>query len=199
MIGPPRRSYPVRPIGYVRTAHGELELTPIQSLLNPREQARLMVFPEYASALAGLEEFDYAYLVTLLDWVPERLPLEPGQLVQVPFMLQETGEAVGVFASRLLVRPNRLGLSLVRLLAVRGRSVDFAGVDMLDWTPVLDLKPWEQHPDGPGWPDGDLDSIRGGWYGVPAPPVELPSWPAADRSSGRECSSPRQRSQRTWS
>jgi len=161
---PPGRSYSVRPIGYVRTAHSELERTPIQSLRNPLEEARLEVSPEYAQALDGLEEFDYAYLITLLDRVPKHLPEQPGRLVQVPFMLQETGESVGVFASRFPVRPNRLGLSLVRVLAIRGRVVDFAGVDMLDWTPVLDLKPWEQHLDVPGWPSAELAAIRGGWY-----------------------------------
>jgi tRNA (adenine37-N6)-methyltransferase len=161
---PPRRSYPLQPIGYVRTSHSQVDLTPIQSLRNPLEEARLVVLPEYAPALEGLEEFDYLHLLTLLDRVPEHLPEQPGQLVQIPFMLQESGEAVGVFASRFPVRPNRLGLSLVRVLAVRGRTVDFAGVDMLDWTPVLDLKPWEQHLDVPGWPSPDLAAIRGGWY-----------------------------------
>jgi tRNA (Thr-GGU) A37 N-methylase len=56
-----RRSFTVRPIGYVRTPHTELELTPTQSLRNPLERARLIVFPEYAAALAGLEEFEYAH------------------------------------------------------------------------------------------------------------------------------------------
>jgi tRNA (Thr-GGU) A37 N-methylase len=84
--------------------------------------------------------------------------------VQVPFMLQHTGEAVGVFASRFPIRPNRLGLSLIRVERVRGPRVDFAGVDMLDRTPVLDIKPWEQHHDIPGWPDLNLESIRSGWY-----------------------------------
>jgi tRNA (adenine37-N6)-methyltransferase len=79
-------------------------------------------------------------------------------------MLQHTGEAVGVFVSRFPVRPNRPGLSLVRVERVRGRRVEFAGVDMLDRTPVLDIKPWEQHLDIPGWPNVNVSSIRGGWY-----------------------------------
>lgn len=49
-------------------------------------------------------------------------------MVQVPFMLQDTGEAVGVFASGFPVRPNRLGFSLVRVECVRGRQVEFSGV-----------------------------------------------------------------------
>jgi hypothetical protein len=48
--------------------------------------------------------------------------------------------------------------------ASRGHQVDFSGVDMLDRTPVLDVKPWEQHLDIPGWPARRVESIRGGWY-----------------------------------
>jgi tRNA (adenine37-N6)-methyltransferase len=159
-----RRSFRLRPIGYVRTPYRYPEETPTQAPLNPDERGLLVVYPRYAPALTGLAEFDYVQLITLLDRVPERLPDGPGQLVQVPFMLQDTGEEVGVFASRFPVRPNRLGLSLVRVEAVRGRQVRFSGVDMLDRTPVIDVKPWEHHLDIPGWPARRLDSIRGGWY-----------------------------------
>lgn len=159
-----RHTYRVRPIGYVRTPYVHLEETPTQAPLNPGERGRLIVYPRYAAALEGLDEFDYAQLITMLDRIPEGLPDTPGQLTQVPFMLQHTGEEVGVFASRFPVRPNRLGLSLVRVEEVRGRIVEFAGVDMLDRTPVLDIKPWQQHFDIPGWPDRDVESIRSGWY-----------------------------------
>ncbi|HYW27814.1 MAG TPA: TrmO family methyltransferase [Terriglobales bacterium] len=159
-----RRSFRVRAIGYVRTSYRLPEETPAQAPLNPDERGLLVVYPRYAPALAGVADFEYVQLITLLDRVPERLPDGPGQLVQVPFMLQQTGEAVGVFASRFPVRPNRLGLSLVRVERVRGRRVEFSGVDMLDRTPVLDVKPWEQHLDIPGWPSRSVDSIRGGWY-----------------------------------
>jgi tRNA-Thr(GGU) m(6)t(6)A37 methyltransferase TsaA len=159
-----RRSFRLRPIGYVRTPYCHPEETPTQAPLNPDEQGLLVIYPRYAQALTGVAEFEYIQLITLLDRVPEQLPEGPGQLVQVPFMLQHTGEAVGVFASRFPVRPNRLGLSLVRVERVRGRRVEFSGVDMLDRTPVLDVKPWEQHLDIPGWPARRVESIRGGWY-----------------------------------
>jgi tRNA-Thr(GGU) m(6)t(6)A37 methyltransferase TsaA len=159
-----RGGFRLRPIGYVRTSYRHPEETPTQAPLNPDERGLLVIYPRYAPALTGVAEFEYVQLITLLDRVPERLPKGPGQLVQVPFMLQDTGEAVGVFASRFPVRPNRLGLSLVRVEAVRGRHVEFSGVDMLDRTPVLDVKPWEQHLDIPGWPGRRLESIRGGWY-----------------------------------
>jgi tRNA-Thr(GGU) m(6)t(6)A37 methyltransferase TsaA len=159
-----KRSFRLRPIGYVRTGYSRPEDTPAQAPLNPDERGLLVVYPRYAPALAGVADFEYVLLITLLDRVPEDLPEGPGQLVQVPFILQDTGDAVGVFASRFPVRPNRLGLSLVRVERVRGRRVEFSGVDMLDRTPVLDVKPWEQHLDIPGWPARRVETIRGGWY-----------------------------------
>lgn len=159
-----RRTFRLHPIGYIRTGYSYPEDTPTQARLNAEERGELIVCPRYAAALEGLADFEYAQLITMLDRVPEGLPDAPDQLLQVPFMLQDSGEAVGVFASRFPVRPNRLGLSLIRVERVRGRRIEFAGVDMLDPTPVLDIKPWEQHLDIPGWPDLDVESIRGGWY-----------------------------------
>jgi tRNA (Thr-GGU) A37 N-methylase len=84
----------------------------------------------------------------------------------VPFLLQHTGQRVGVFATRAPVRPNYLALSLVRVVAVHGNQVDFTGVDLLDGTPVLDVKPFEPRLDVPGYTPGSgwLDQVRGGWY-----------------------------------
>jgi hypothetical protein len=87
----------------------------------------------------------------------------------VPFLLQHTGQRVGVFATRAPVRPNYLALSLVRVVAVRGNQVDFTGVDLLDGTPVLDIKPFAPHLDVPGYTreSGWLAHIRSGWYSQP--------------------------------
>src|SRR4030088_2387627 len=89
-----RRTFRLRPIGYVRTSYRHPEETPTQAPLNPDERGVLVVYPRYAPALTGVAEFEYVQLITLLDRVPEQLPEGAGQLVQVPFMLQDTGEAV---------------------------------------------------------------------------------------------------------
>ena len=161
----------LRPIGHVRTAYRRMEDTPIQTSRNPDELGRLVVLEEYADALDGLAEFDYAHLICFLDqvWRADgggRRPFVGDRLRPVPFLLQDTGERVGVFATRSPVRPNYLALSLVRVVAVRGRTVDFTGVDLLDGTPVLDVKPFEPHLDVPGYTPGSrwLDHVRGGWY-----------------------------------
>jgi tRNA (adenine37-N6)-methyltransferase len=168
---PPLDRIELRPIGHVRTAYRRMEDTPIQTSRNSDERGRLVLLEEYAAALDGLEEFDYAHLICFLDQVwradaSGTRPFTGDRLRPVPFLLQDTGERVGVFATRSPVRPNYLALSLVRLLAVRGNKVDFTGVDLLDGTPVLDVKPFEPHLDVPGYTPGSgwLDHLRSGWY-----------------------------------
>jgi tRNA-Thr(GGU) m(6)t(6)A37 methyltransferase TsaA len=174
----------LQPIGHVRTAYRRMEDTPIQTHRNPAEPGRLVVEERYADALDGLEGFDYVHLISFLDqaWQADgrgSRPFTGDRLRPVPFLLQHTGQRVGVFATRSPVRPNYLALSLVRVVAVRGNEVDFTGVDLLDGTPVLDVKPFEPHLDVPGYRPGTgwLDQIRGGWYqrhGVAANPLVRP-------------------------
>jgi tRNA (adenine37-N6)-methyltransferase len=161
----------LRPIGHVRTAYRRLADTPIQTARNPREPGRLIVLDDYAAGLDGLDGFDYAHLICFLDraWRADDLGTRPftgDRLRPVPFLLQHTGQRVGVFATRSPARPNYLAASLVRIVAVRGNQVDFTGVDLLDGTPVLDVKPFEPHLDVPGYRPGSgwLDQVRGGWY-----------------------------------
>jgi tRNA-Thr(GGU) m(6)t(6)A37 methyltransferase TsaA len=161
----------LHPIGHVRTAYRRLADTPIQTARNPDEAGRVELLDRYAPGLEGLEGFDYAHLICLLDraWAADdhgARQFEGERLRPVPFLLQHTGERVGVFATRSPARPNYLGLHLVRITAVRGNLVDFTGVDLLDGTPVLDIKPFEPHFDVPGYADGSarLDQVRRGWY-----------------------------------
>jgi tRNA (adenine37-N6)-methyltransferase len=170
-MAPAPRRIELQPIGHVRTAYRRMEDTPIQTGRNPGEPGRLVVDERYTAALDGLEGFDYAHLICFLDRVWEAddhgtRAFTGDRLRPVPFLLQDTGQRVGVFATRSPVRPNYLALSLVRVVAVRGNEVDFTGVDLLDGTPVLDVKPFEPHIDVPGYRKGSgwLDQVRAGWY-----------------------------------
>jgi tRNA-Thr(GGU) m(6)t(6)A37 methyltransferase TsaA len=148
---------PLTVIGTVRTGYADTEHTPVQAGLNPAEQAVIEIAEPYREGLDGLDGFDYAWLLTWLD--RPREPAGPAPLRQVPFLLRATGRRVGIFATRGPRRVNPIGLSLIRLLGVTGGTVSFAGVDLLDGTPVVDLKPYVTRFDRPpgdprcGWLD----------------------------------------------
>jgi tRNA-Thr(GGU) m(6)t(6)A37 methyltransferase TsaA len=134
----------LRPIGYVLTGLEGGDSTPAQATDNVSE-GELVVHAELREGLKGLEGFDYVWLITWFDRVAD----EPAPLEQVPRPLRGTGRRFGVFATRSPARPNPVGLSLVRVLGIEGRRLRFAGVDLLDRTPVLDIKPFFPEDDVP--------------------------------------------------
>ncbi len=122
-----------RPIGYIRSPFRDTVGMPIQTAGAPDAQASLELLPEFVPGLRDIEGFENLILITYLHLVTnERLEI-------VPF-LDDTSH--GVFATRAPARPNRLGLSIVRLMAVEGGVLHFAGNDMVDGTLVLDVKPY---------------------------------------------------------
>ena len=122
-----------RPLGIVRSPFTETAGMPIQTAGSPDEPGHVEVFEEFRPGLRDIEGFDYLILLTHLHRAQERLEV-------VPF-LDDTSH--GVFATRAPARPNRIGLSIVRLVAVEpGGILRFTGNDMLDGTPVLDIKPY---------------------------------------------------------
>jgi tRNA-Thr(GGU) m(6)t(6)A37 methyltransferase TsaA len=130
---------PLQVIGVVRTAHTELATTPIQAGLNRAGHGIIEIGDRYREGLEGLAEFDYAWLHNLAE------PCNDPPLRQVPFPLAGQQRTMGMFAARGPRRINPIGLSLIRLLEVAGPTIRFAGVDLLDGTPVIDLKP-VRHP-----------------------------------------------------
>ena len=143
-------------IGVVRTARTDLADTPIQAGLNRAEHGIIEIGRSYRDGLDGLAGFDYAWLLTWLHNLPE--PGGDPPLRQVPFLLRSQQRQMGMFAARGPRRINPIGLSLIRLLEVTGLAIRFAGVDLLDGTPVIDLKPYVTRFDRPpGEP-------RCGWY-----------------------------------
>jgi tRNA (adenine37-N6)-methyltransferase len=143
-------------VGVVRTGHAERETTPIQSSVNRAEHGTVEIAEPYRDGLDGLQGFDYAWLLTWLHRPGDAAGEPP--LRQVPFLLRRQGREVGVFATRGPRRVNPIGLSLIRLLEVTGQGARFAGVDLIDGTPVLDLKPYVTRFDRP---DGEP---RCGWF-----------------------------------
>ena len=166
-------SFSLRPIGSIRTRYATFDDTPVQAALNLEEHGVIELDPRYLDGLEGLGDFSHAWLVTWLGPADGGLALEPA-LRQVPFLLQRAGKEVAIFAMRGPRRPNPIGLSLVRLLAVEPPRLTFAGVDVIDGTPLLDLKPYFRDADTP------IGDVRCGWYdsvdlGGPVTPRELRS------------------------
>ncbi|VFR31471.1 COG1720: Uncharacterized conserved protein [plant metagenome] len=138
-----------RPIGIIRSPYAQPEGTPIQSAGAPAEAATLAVHEAYAAGLKDIEGFDYLILLTHLHLCQQE------KLEVVPFL-----DTVphGVFATRAPARPNRIGLSIVKLDKVEGSVLHFLGNDMVDGTPVLDIKPYVPRFDA-------RETERVGWFG----------------------------------
>ncbi|MBB3177505.1 tRNA (N6-threonylcarbamoyladenosine(37)-N6)-methyltransferase TrmO [Variovorax sp. Sphag1AA] len=138
----------LRPIGIVHSRFTEVAGMPIQTAGAPDEPGRIEVLPEFAAGLKDIEGFEYLILLTHMHRASKEL------LEVVPFLDTETH---GVFATRAPARPNRIGLSIVRLVSVEGCTLHFTGNDMLDETPVLDIKPYVPRFDARG-------TDRVGWF-----------------------------------
>ena len=141
------------PIGCIHSPHGDPETTPIQPRFARGVRGRVEVFEAYEEGLADLEGFSHLFLIYGLHRAG------PPTLTVVPFMDDRTR---GIFATRHPARPNALGLSLVRLVGREGRWLEVEGLDVVDGTPLIDLKPYYPAFDAP---EGE---VRAGWLeGVP--------------------------------
>ncbi len=136
-------------IGVIRTPYSVSQGVPIQSGTAGDTEGSVELFPEYAAGLRDLEEFERIWLLFHLHRVAEP------QLITRPYLDPEKPH--GIFATRAPARPNAIGLSPVRLLAVEGNTLRVAGVDMLDGTPLLDIKPYVPEFDA-------FMTERIGWY-----------------------------------
>ncbi len=122
----------MRSIGVIHTPFSEKASTPIQPT---RSTARgvVEVEPAYADGLQDLEGFSHVILLYLFHQ-------SSGYALRVKPFLDD--QPRGLFATRYPARPNPIGLSVVRLLGRQGNRLEFEGADMLDGTPLLDIKPY---------------------------------------------------------
>lgn len=137
-----------RAIGVIRTPFQRAAGTPIQSSLAGGVEGRVELLPEFELALKDLGGFDRIWLIYYFDRAAEPQPLVR------PYL--DTVER-GVFATRAPARPNPIGMSPVRLLAVEGTTLRVSEIDILDGTPLLDIKPYVPAFDC-------LAAERVGWY-----------------------------------
>jgi len=142
--------FSMKPIGVVESCFGEKFGTPRQSGMVESACGRIVFSDEVGDeACRGLEEFSHLWLVFLFDQVDEE---EARWLVRPPRL--GGNKKKGVFATRSPFRPNRIGLSLVKFESVGVGSLEVSGLDLVDGTPILDVKPYlpyvESVPDAKG-------------------------------------------------
>jgi len=138
--------YSMRPVGFVRTPFTDTSQIPKGRGAKHEAEGFIELAPEFEPGLLDIEGFSHLYVI----WV---FHASGGyELVGTP---PTDTRPHGVFATRSPRRPNPLGLTVVRLLGRDGRRLRVGGVDMLDGTPVLDLKPYLSNV-----PEGEL---RRGW------------------------------------
>lgn len=139
------------PIGVIHSPFTQAAGTPVQPFCAGDAEGWIEVFDAYAEALRDLDGFERVWL---LFWCHRASDLK---LKVIPY--RDT-VARGLFATRAPARPNPIGMSTVRLLRVDGNRVHVAELDILDGTPLLDIKPYvSQYDSYPGqrcgWLEGD--------------------------------------------
>jgi len=136
-----------KPIGIIHSPFKEPRGVPIQPVFAQGIKGTVEVFPEYAEGLQDLEGFSYIILIYHFHLAKR------GSLKVIPYM---DTKPRGVFATRAPSRPNPIGISVVRLIKVEGNILHIEDVDIVDGTPLLDIKPYV--------PEFDLrDAKRIGW------------------------------------
>ena len=136
-----------RPIGFIHSPFKERRGTPIQPTRGRGVRGTVEIMPEYADGLADLDGFSHVVLIYHFH------RSQGFDLRVTPFL---DTQKRGLFATRAPRRPNAIGLSVVRLLAIEGNLITVQDIDMLDGTPLLDIKPYV--------PEFDIRAeVREGW------------------------------------
>ena len=162
----------LKPIGIIRTPFPKPTGTPVQPSRSGGAEGKVEVFPEYADGLKDLDGFERIWLIYWFDRAPEP------RLLVTPFL---DDQKRGVFATRAPTRPNAIGMSPVRLLKVAGRTLKVADVDIVDGTPLIDIKPYLS--------EVDCHSVKkAGWFDQAARRRSV----ADDRFTEKEQKRPRQ-------
>lgn len=122
-----------RPIGVIRSPFKEIKGTPIQPPGARGVRGQVVLHPEYVSGLKDLEGFSHLILLY-------HFHRAAGYSLLVKPFVDDVYR--GVFATRAPRRPNAIGLSVVKLVGIKGNLVEIEDVDILDGTPLLDIKPY---------------------------------------------------------
>ncbi len=139
--------FEIEQVGTIFSPYGSKEECPIQGFVKPEGKGRVEIFPEYQEALETIETFSHIFLFYIFDRAGEIKLSRPTFLDDTPH---------GVFASRHPCRPNGIGISIVRLERRNRNILEVSEIDVLDNTPLIDIKPYIPRFDyrenaGNGW------------------------------------------------
>lgn len=153
-----KNAYEFHPIGVIYTPIKEPAGAPIQGAYATDIEAQVEIFEPYREGLSDLDGFSHAMLIYVFD-------RSKGYKLKVTPYLDD--QLRGLFATRAPRRPNNIGVTVVRLLEVSDKGMKIAGVDMLDGTPLLDIKPYvalfdEREKTSFGWLEKHLKVQKGG-------------------------------------
>jgi tRNA-Thr(GGU) m(6)t(6)A37 methyltransferase TsaA len=145
-----------RPIGIIHSPFRDIAGMPIQPTGAAGIRGTVDVFPPFCEGLRDLDGFSHLILLYHFHCVQE------ARLCVTPFL---DAQPRGIFATRAPKRPNPIGLSVVRLLSVEQGRLHVENLDILDGTPLLDIKPYvpefDQHPaDRIGWLQQDVGMVQ---------------------------------------
>ncbi len=138
----------MRPIGYVHSSYSDTKQVPKGLGTKHTMEGTLSVLPEFAEGLKDVEGYSHLFIL----WIFHKA--QGYELTGTP---PTDDRPRGVFSTRSPRRPNRIGLTVVELLKREGNILHLRGVDMLDGTPVLDIKPYTSSI--------PIEKLRRGWLG----------------------------------
>jgi len=137
-----------QPIGVINSTHKTKEGMPIQAKAAKGLKGTIIIKEEFMEGLKDLEAFSHLYLIYHFHKSNQY------NLTAKPFLDDKTH---GVFATRVPQRPNQIGISVVKLISIKNNILKIENLDILDNTPLLDIKPYI--------PDFDIHEVNKiGWY-----------------------------------
>ena len=137
----------IKAIGIIYSPHLTKQSCPIQPLYSSESVGRVEVFAEFELGLKDIETFSHIYLLYFFDRAGSI------ELIRAPFL---DDEPHGIYATRHPCRPNGIGMSIVKLLGREKNVLSVGGIDVLNKTPLLDIKPYIPKFD-------IIDSASQGW------------------------------------
>ncbi|MEN8188074.1 MAG: tRNA (N6-threonylcarbamoyladenosine(37)-N6)-methyltransferase TrmO [Bacteroidota bacterium] len=137
----------INPIGVIHSPYKNSKNIPIQGRFKEEDIAYAEVKEEFREGLKDLQEFSHAILIYHFH------KMEDEKIIASPYLEKEKH---GIFSVRSPYRPNRIGFSIVKIKEVVENKLYFTEVDVLDQTPLIDIKPYVEHFD-------KRDNVRSGW------------------------------------